>query len=322
MQHARKRLAMAVVAAFGVAFAAGDRVIEPVPNPGEARLAAEGRAQYVGSGRMRFVQVGLPLYAVIGGGPMLVNAAYLSDNGPAKGLRLTPLSGGSSVLVNLERVTTTPPQLEVQATPQYYLTFWLDPADFGPNPGEGVAYRAVLVDQNGQEGEPTVLALNFRSIRDFRDDPRVVAARERAKEPLEDVVAVGFYQALGESSLSVYSIESFRSYSRVRVAMRFPSGYSLDWNVRWIQRSLEEGRVTARDDTGQRYRIGFGADARFVRDANALEFSLLMTPRLTPGARRGFFKIGPIPDRTENGYVVAVDEPFRSGIELPIEVKR
>ena len=167
-----------------------------------------------------------------------------------------------------------------------------------------------------------MLAINFRSINDYREDPRVKLARDRAAEPLEDVLAIGFYQALGDSSLSVYSIESYRTYSRVRVALRLPNGYDLNWNARTIQQALEEGKVTGRDDTGQKYKVALGNDMRIVQGSNALEFSLIMTPRLSAQATRGFVEVAPFPDRIINGVTYKFDEPFRSGFTLPLVPKR
>jgi hypothetical protein len=225
-------------------------------------------------------------------------------------------------VIDLSKLEVRPQHQFPDSTPAYFLNFVLNAADFGPNPGENVAYRAALIGQDGQEGEPIVMALNFRSTRDFQEAPSVKQTRDRASEALEDVVAIGFYQALGESSLSVFSIESFKTYSRARVALRLPPNYNLSWNMQLIQEAIEAGKVTGRDDTGQAYKISFGNDARPVAGINALEFSLIMTPRLSLSAKRGMITVAPIPDRIIDGVKVVVDEPFRSGFTLNLEVKR
>jgi hypothetical protein len=316
-----KRASVVVLVGFGLALAAGDRLIEPI-EPRDNTSFIEHDFQYLGSGKLRFVRFDLPMYAVLGDGGMRINLAYISPNGAAKGIRLTPVAGGSSVLIDLSKQLANAQQRFPAATPTYYTNFFLNAADFGPNPGENVAYRAVLVGQDGQEGEPTVIGLNFRSTRDYQEDPRVKQTRDRASEALEDVVAIGFYQALGESSLSVYSIESFKTYSRARVALRLPKGYDLGWNMQLIQEALEAEKVTGSDDTGQAYKISLGNDARPVPGINALEFSLIMTPRLSANAKRGTITVAPIPDRIINGVKYSVDEPFRSGFILNLEVKR
>jgi hypothetical protein len=318
-----KCLSVVLLAGFGLALAVGDRLIEPFqPSPTDIRVSENNGFQYLGSGKLRFVQINLPTYAVLGEAGMPISFGYISPNGAAKGLRLTPVLGGSSVLIDLSKIEPNSRQQFQDATPTYFTSFVLNAADFGPNPGENVAYRAALIEQDGQEGEPIVLALNFRSPRDFQEDPRVKLARDRASEPLEDVVAVGIYQAIGETSLSVYSIDSFRTYSRARVALRLPKKYDLNWNFRLIQQALEEGKVTGRDDTGQQYKFTLGNDIRAVQEINALEFSLVMTPRLSAQAKRGMITVAPIPDRIVNGTKVVVDEPFRSGFSLPLELKR
>lgn len=310
-----------LLAGFGVVVASGDRLIKPI-QPNTRISSNDPNVQYVGSGKLRFLQVNLPTYAVLGESGMPVSFTYLSPNGPAKGLRMTPVIGGSSILIDLSKLNPSIGQPFPDATPTYFVNFVLNASDFGPNAGENVAYRVALVGQDGQEGEAIVLAINFRSINDYREDPRVKLARDRAAEPLEDVLAIGFYQALGDSSLSVYSIESYRTYSRVRVALRLPNGYDLNWNARTIQQALEEGKVTGRDDTGQKYKVALGNDMRIVQGSNALEFSLIMTPRLSAQATRGFVEVAPFPDRIINGVTYKFDEPFRSGFTLPLVPKR
>lgn len=316
-----KRASVIVVAGFGLALAAGDRIIEPI-QPSLTSPVLNPNFEYFGSGKLRFLKFDLPTYAILGDVGMSVNLAYASPNGVAKSLRLTPVSGGSSVLIDLSKQVTNRQQRFPDASPTYYTNFFLNAADFGPNPGENVAYRAVLVGQDGQEGEPIALGINFRSIRDYQEDPRVKQTRDQASEALEDVVAIGFYQAFGESSLSVYSIESFKTYSRARVALRLPKGYDLAWNMQVIREALEAGKVTGSDDTGQAYKINLGNDARPVAGINALEFSLIMTPRLSLSAKRGTITVAPIPNCVINGVKVVVDEPFRSGFTLNLEVKR
>jgi hypothetical protein len=316
-----KRASAVVLVGFGLELTAGDRLIEPF-QPTSSNPIFNANFEYFGSGKLRFLQAGLPTYAVLGEAGMRVNFIYLSPNGPAKGLRMTPVLGGSSVVIDLSKLEVRPQHQFPNSTPAYFLNFVLNAADFGPNPSENVAYRAALIGQDGQEGEPIVMALNFRSTRDFQEAPSVKQTRDRASEALQDVVAIGFYQALGESSLSVFSIESFKTYSRARVALRLPKGYDLGWNMQLIQEALEAGKVTGRDDTGQAYKISLGNDARPVAGINALEFSLVMTPRLSTNAKRGMITVAPIPNRIINGVNVVVDEPFRSGFTLNLEVKR
>ncbi len=316
-----KRASVVVLVGFGLALAAGDRIIEPF-QPTSSSPVLNANFEYFGSGKLRFLQANLPTYAVLGEAGMRVNFIYLSPNGLTKGLRMTPVLGGSSIVIDLSKLEVRPQHQFTDSTPAYFLNFVLNAADFGPNPGENVAYRAALIGQDGQEGEPIVTALNFRSIRDFQEAPSIKQARERASEALEDVVAIGFYQALGESSLSIYSIEGFKTYSRARVSLRLPPNYNLGSNMQLIQEALEAGKVIGSDDTGQSYKISLGNDTRPVAGINALEFSLIMTPRLSLSAKRGTIRVAPIPDRIINGVKYAVDEPFRSGFTLNLEVKR
>jgi hypothetical protein len=325
VKHRFKRSVITTIAAFGVGLAAGDRVIEPIEPPRQnspTTVFLEGGTQYVGSGKIRFLRFDTPVYTIIGDSGTQIRLVYLSPNGPAKALRLTPTSGGSSVLINLADTRAYSQQNSPDSTPIYNSELFVNPSDFGPNPGENIAYRAVLVGQDGQEGEPIVTGLNFRSTRDFQEDPRIRSSRERAKEALEDVIAVNFYRALGESSLSIYSLESFRTYSRARIALRLPAGFDLNWNMLLIRRALETGTVTGRDNLGNSYKFSLGDDMRAVPGITGLEFSLIMTPRLSSLAQRGTIKIAPIPDREENGYKIVIEEPFRSGFEIQLELKR
>jgi hypothetical protein len=322
VKHRLKRSVIATIAAFGVSLAAGDRVIEPVEPPRQLPIDSNDTVQYLGSGKIRFLRLSMPTYMILGDSGAAISLAYLSPNGPVKALRLTPTLGGSSVLINLAEISTYPQQNRPDATPMYNVNVFVNPSDFGPNPGENIAYRAVLVGQDGQEGEPIVTGLNFRSTRDFQEDPRIKLARERAQEALEDVIAVNFYRALGESSLSIYSLESYRTYSRARIALRLPAGYDLNWNIQQIQRTLESGKVTGRDDLGNQYQFALGSDIRVIPGITGLEFGLIMTPRLSSQAKRGTIKVGPIPDREENGYKIVIDEPFKTGFEIPLELKR
>jgi hypothetical protein len=320
-----KRFVIISIAAFSMGLAAGDRVIEPIEQPRQNPQTigfAEGSTQYVGSGKLRFLRFDTPMYTVVGDSGTQIRLVYISPNGPAKALRLTPIASDSSVLINLTDTRAYPQQNRPDSTPVYSSELFVNPSDFGPNPGENVAYRAVLVGQDGQEGEPIVTGLNFRSTRDFQEDPRIRSSRERAQEALEDVIAVNFYRALGESSLSIYSLESFRTYSRARIALRLPAGFDLNWNMLLIQRALETGAVTGRDNLGNSYKFSLGDDMRAVPGTSGLEFSLIMTPRLSSFAQRGTIKIAPIPNREENGYKIVIEEPFRSGFEIPLELKR
>jgi hypothetical protein len=322
VKHAFKRSMIATIAVFSVSLAAGDRVIEPVEPPRQLPIDSNDTVQYLGSGKIRFLRLSMPTYMILGDAGAAIGLTYLSPNGPAKALRLTPTLGGSSVLINLAEISTSLQQNRADATPMYNTNVFVNPSDFGPNPGENVAYRAALVGQDGQEGEPIMTGLNFRSIRDFQEDPRIKSSRERAQEALEDVIAVNFYRALGESSLSIYSLESFRTYSRARIALRLPAGFDLNWNMLLIRRALETGAVTGRDNLGNSYKFSLGDDMRAVPGITGLEFSLIMTPRLSNLAQRGTIKIAPIPDREENGYKIVIEEPFKSGFEIPLELKR
>jgi hypothetical protein len=320
-----KRFVIISIAAFSMGLAAGDRVIEPIEQPRQNPQTigfAEGSTQYVGSGKLRFLRFDTPMYTVVGDSGTQIRLVYISPNGPAKALRLTPIASDSSVLINLTDTRAYPQQNRPDSTPVYSSELFVNPSDFGPNPGENVAYRAVLIGQNGQEGEAIVTGLNFRSLRDFQEDPRIKLNRERAQEALEDVIAVNFYRALGESSLSIYSLESYRTYSRARIALRLPATYDLQWNTQLIQRALESGKVTGRDDLGNTYLFALGNDIRVIPGITGLEFSLIMTPRLSSQAKRGTIKVGPIPDREENGFKIVIDEPFKSGFEIPLELKR
>jgi hypothetical protein len=322
VKHTLKRSVIATIAAFGVSLAAGDRVIEPIEPPRQLPIDSNETVQYIGSGKIRFLRLSMPTYMILGDTGAAIGLTYLSPNGPAKALRLTPTLGGSSVLINLADTRAYPQQNRPDATPMYNVNVFVDASDFGPNPGENVTYRAVLVGQDGQEGEPIVTGLNFRSTRDFQEDPRIKLARNRGQEALEDVIAVNFYRALGESSLSIYSLESYRTYSRARIALRLPAAYDLGWNIQLIQRALESGKVTGRDDLGNVYQFGLGNDMHPIPEITGLEFSLIMTPRLSSQAKRGTIKVAPIPDREENGFKIVTDEPFRSGFEIPLEIKR
>jgi hypothetical protein len=322
VKHAFKRSMIATIAVFGVSLAAGDRVIEPVEPPRQLPISNKDEVQYIGSGKIRFLYLSMPTYMILGDLGAAISLTYLSPNGPAKALRLTPTLGGSSVLINLAEISASPQQNRPDATPMYNINIFVNPSDFGPNPGENIAYRAVLVGQDGQEGEPIVTGLNFRSTRDFQEDPRIRSSRERAQEALEDVIAVNFYRALGESSLSIYSLESFRTYSRARIALRLPAGFDLNLNMLLIRRTLETGTVTGRDNLGNSYKFSLGDDMRAVPGITGLEFSLIMTPRLSSLAQRGTIKVGPIPDREENGYKIMINEPFKTGFEIPLELKR
>jgi hypothetical protein len=117
-----KRASVVFLVGFGLALAAGDRIIEPF-QPTLTSPVINPDFEYIGSGKLRFLQFDVPMYAVIGDAGMRVNIAYISPNGAAKGLRLTPVSGGSSVLIDLSKQFANAQKRFPASTPTYYSSY-------------------------------------------------------------------------------------------------------------------------------------------------------------------------------------------------------
>jgi hypothetical protein len=303
----------------GVALAQGERVIKPL----ESFEVPDPREQvYIGSKGLRFVSGPsfYPNYAVVG---QALSAYFVYAGMEAKALRLTPVTGGSSLRIPLigNNLPILPNDYEFQYSPAAFgePTFRagiaLNSADFGLNPGQSVSYRAELLDASGKAGESVQMSLNFRAKSDFVTSPRFA----RAKESLRQVVPVGVEQKLGDASGAVYSIEVFETYSRVRTSLRLGRNADARYNQQFIPQAVTGGALTASDDTGQEYAFSVdGEEISVNSQLNSLEIPLTMIPALKANARTLILKFDPSKSPTADMLL----EPFKSGLSVPLTLKR
>jgi hypothetical protein len=302
-----------------VALAQGERVITPL----ESFDIPDPRDQlYIGSKKLRFVYSPsfYPSYLVVGQ-PASIYFMYAGTE--AKALRLTPVTGGSSLRIPLtgNNVPVSPSDYEFQNSPAalgeptFRAGVVINSADFGVNAGGSISYRAELLDAAGKAGESVQISLNFRAKSDFVTSPRYA----RAKESLRQVVPIGVQQNLGDTSGAVYSIEVFETYSRVRTSLRFGRNADARYNQQFIPQALAGGALTASDDTGQQYVFSVENEEISVNSQlNSLEIPLTMTPALKANAKSLVLKFDP----SKSPNADALLEPFKSGLSVPLTLKR
>jgi hypothetical protein len=320
-----QRIATVGLMVAGVALAQGERVIAPLET---FQIPDIRERVYVGSRGLRFVTPPNFYpgdYTILGEATSL----YLSYAGPqrARALRLTPVAGGSSLRIPLDanNAPIEPQDFEFANSPAalneptFRASVVLNSADFGINPGRSASYRAVLIDESGREGEAVQVSLNFRAKADFVPNPRLA----RARETLREVIPVAAQQSFGQPSDgaggAVYSIEVFETYSRVRTALRLGRNGDARYNQQFIPQAVNAGALTATDNTGQLY--GFSVEGEEITinpQVNSLEIPLTMTPALRPTARTLILTFDP----TKSPMPGSLLEPFRSGLSLPLTLKR
>ena len=302
----------------GAVLAQGERILEPL---GSANVSSDVRPEwYVGTSKPRFVSwYTSNTYAVLNE-PVLFQFTYFGGS-TVKAIRFTPIAGGSSLRINVDGKRV----VQSQTSNSYlgainFVPFVVNASDFGVNAGSKT-YRVALVDADGREGEPIEMTLNFRSRTDYRPDP----ASARAGETLSGVVPIGYFQAQAGGSVFIPSVQNFQSYSRLWLEIRLPSNFDLNLNIGLFRTAASTGVVSLSDDAGQRYAVTW--DDRAVSslpDGNGFRFAVVMTPALSPSAKRLILVQAPIkPENLLPGFTPEnINEPFRSGLTLNLPLLR
>ena len=301
----------------GAVLAQGERTLEPIAPQG--RSDALRSDWYVGTAKPRFINWYVDATYAVLNEPISFGFTFISTI-EVRAIRFTPLSGGSSLRVNLNarnvvlnarKLTNLGQSFEGRIT--------LNASDFAVKAGGAEDYRVALLDAGGKEGESFQTTINFRSKSDFQPDPAVA----RANEPLSSIVPIGFFQALSGGSVFVPNVQNFQSYSRLWLEVRLPSDLDLALNTTLFR--LAVNAVSLRDDAGQRYVVEW--DDRAVSklpDGNGFRFALVMTPKLSSTAKRLALVQGPI--KAENLPAgLRLDnlrEPFRSGLTFDLPLLR
>ena len=314
-----KRCVMTSVLLCGAVLAQGERILEPIAPQGRSADAQLDR--YVGTKKPRFLNwYSDATYAVLSE-PISFNFVYTSAVA-ARAIRFTPISGGSSLRVNLDAKNLSSNETGLTSLGRVFnVRFTVNASDFGVNAPNAQSYRVALVDAGGQEGEPIQTAINFRSKSDFQPD----LATARARETLSSVVPVGYFQAQSGGSVFVPSVQNFQSYSRLWLEIRLPSNFNLGSNVNSFRTAVTTGVVTLADDVGQRYAVAWDDRAASdLPDSNGFRFALVMTPALSPSAKRLILVQAPIKAENVPAGLRLEDtvEPFRSGLTLTLPLLR
>ncbi len=312
----RRRL-LAVMLLCGAVLAQGERTLEPMKP--QDRSDALRPDWYVGTAKPRFLNWYVDATYAVLNEPISFGFTFVSTT-EVRAVRFTPLSGGSSLRVNLSarnvvlnarKLTNLGQSFEGRIT--------LNASDFAVKAGGAENYRVALLDAGGKEGESFQIAINFRSKSDFQPDPAVA----RANEPLSGIVPIGFFQALSGGSVFVPNVQNFQSYSRLWLEVRLPSDLDLALNTTLFR--LAVNAVSLRDDAGQRYVVEW--DDRAVSklpDGNGFRFALVMTPKLSSTAKRLALVQGSIKAENLPAGLRLDDlrEPFRSGLTFDLPLLR
>ena len=310
---------MALVLLCGAVLAQGERVLQPIAPQGRS---ADVRPEwYVGTNKPRFINWSAENTYTVLNEPIQFGFAYISAS-EVRAIRFTPITGGSSLRVNLNAANVSVgARASTNSNQVLGASFTVNASDFGVNAPNAQGYRVTLVDAEGREGEPIQIAINFRSNSDYRPD----AATARASETLSTVVPIGYFQAQAGGSAFIPSVQNFQSYSRLWLEIRLPANFDLNLNVNSFRTAVNTGIVTLTDDVGQRYAVT--RDDRAVSglpDGNGFRFALVMTPALLPSAKRLILVQAPI--KAENvptgQRLEDTVEPFRSGLTLNLPLLR
>jgi hypothetical protein len=309
---------MVGLALLGVAFAQGERLLEPMEpvNP-SSTVRSEW---YAGTEKLRFVSwFTQNTYAVLNE-PVTFQFTYFG-NSAVKAIRFTTSAGGSGLRVNFDAKNIV---LGVSGSSHLgtltSVRFTVNASDFGVNAG-AKSYRVALLDAAGREGEPIELTLNFRSRTDYRTDPTLL----RVQETLTDVVPIGYFQAQQGGSVFVPSVQNFNSYSRLWFEIRLPPNFDLYWNTISFTTAVRTGIVTLSDDAGTRYEVAWDDRALTpLPDSNGFRFALIMTPKLSANAKRLILVQAPVKAENVPSGLRLEDtvEPFRSGLTLNLPLQR
>ena len=310
---------MAVMVLCGAVLAQGERVLEPISLQGPSD---EVRPEwYVGTAKPRFLSwYSDRPYAVLNE-PMMLRFTYASATA-VQAIRFTPISGGSSLRVNFNNRNVASNERERTGSDRVFdVLITLNTSDFAVNAPNAQSYRVALIDAAGQEGESIQTAINFRSRSDFKPD----SATLRARETLGSIVPIGYFQAQAGGSVFIPSVQNFQSYSRLWLEVRLPSNFDLNLNVGLFRTAAITGVISLSDDAGQRYAVTW--DDRAVStlpDGNGFRFAVVMTPALSPSAKRLILVQAPIkPENLLPGFKPEdINEPFRSGLTLTLPLLR
>ena len=295
----------------GAVLAQGERTLEPIAP--QSRSSEVRPEWYVGTAKPRFLNWNsTSTYAVLNE-PLMFRFTYSSPS-VIRAIRFTPIAGGSSLRVNLNAANVSRNNRGIAGSDQVLdVSFTVNASDFAVSAPKEQLYRVALVDAQGLEGEPIQTVINFRSKSDFRIDPAVA----RASETLSSVVPIGYFQAQSGSSSFVSSVQNFQSYSRLWFEIRLPSSFDLSLNVNLFRTAVGMGVVTLSDDVGQRYAVAWDDRATSgLPDGNGFRFALVMTPKLSPSAKRLILVQAPIKAENLPPELRLEDilEPFRSGL--------
>jgi hypothetical protein len=228
---------------------------------------------------------------------------------PLKGMRLRPTAGGRAYF------------LQIPASQQFIggnsgsIVTELNGADLNLAANTQTTFDLTLVSDNNLESSPFRLTLNSKMTNQFQQS----IADLRAQETLLNVLPIQFSQSFGNGNLSVYSVENFQTYARVRVALRSQFSASADRNL--ILTAIAEGFIKIADDVGNAYPV----QADVTRDGqcgmrpiyNGTDYSLLLGAPVNPAAKLLRLSFQANPEVAQR-----LAEPFKSGFTVALPIQR
>jgi hypothetical protein len=228
---------------------------------------------------------------------------------PLKGLRLRPTAGGKAYFLQI------PANQQSIGGNSGFLTTEFNGADLNLAANTQTTFDLTLVAENNLESAPFRLTLNSKMTNQFQQS----IADLRAQETLTSVFPIQFNQSFGNGGLSVYSLENFQTYARVRVALRSQFSSSADRAL--ILTSIAEGFIKINDDLGNPYSV----QADVTRDGqcgmrpiyNGTDYSLLLGTPVNPAAKVLRLSYQATPEVASR-----LAEPFKSGFTVALPIQR
>jgi hypothetical protein len=228
---------------------------------------------------------------------------------PLKGLRLRPTTGGKAYFLQI------PANQQSIGGNSGFLTTEFNGADLNLAANSQTTFDLTLVAENNLESVPFRLTLNSKMTNQFQQS----LADLRAQEIISSVLPIQFNQSIGNGGLSVYSLENFQTYARVRVALRSQFSSTTDRNL--VLTAIAEGFIQISDDLGNAYPV----QADVTRDGqcgmrpiyNGTDFSLLLGAPLNQAAQSLVLKFQATPEAAAR-----LAEPFKSGFRVVLPLRR
>jgi hypothetical protein len=228
---------------------------------------------------------------------------------PLKGLRLRPTSGGQAFFLQIPRAHQS------IGGNSGFINTEFNGADLNLAANTQTTFDLTLVSEDNLESAPFRLTLNSKMTNQFQQS----LADLRAQETLTSVFPIQFNQSFGDGGLSVYSVENFQSYARVRVALKSQFGSGEDRNL--ILTAIAEGFIKITDDLGNLYPV----QADITRDGqcgmrpvyNGTDYSLLLGAPVNPTAKLLRLSFQATPE-----VAARLAEPFKSGFIVALPIRR